>query len=71
LLQKADISPSGSVSAVLILKSQLQNIRDKLPDLVREASVQAEELMLEPPCEKRRTNTPARLRDDCNGQVGI
>ena len=64
LLQKADISPSGSLSAVLILKSQLQNIRDKLPDLVKEASAQAEELMLEPSCEKRRTKTPARLRDD-------
>ena len=57
------ISPSGSLSAVLILKSHLQNIRDKLPDLVKEASAQAEEL-LELPYEKRRTKTLARLRAD-------
>ena len=52
------------LSAVLILKSHLQNIRDKLPDLVKESSAQAEELLLEPPCEKHRTKTLARLRDD-------
>jgi len=31
---------------------------------VKEASAQAGGLLLEPPCEKRRTKTPARLRDD-------
>ena len=42
----------------------MQNIRDKLPHLVKESSAQAEELLLELPCEKRRTKTQARLRDD-------
>ena len=64
LLQRSDITPSESLSAVASLKRTLQGIRENLPNLVTEASVQATSLELQLPAEKRQTKTPARLRHD-------
>jgi len=60
LLQRSDVTPGESLSAVASLKRTLQNIRENLPHLVTEAS----RLQLEPPAEKRQTKTPAKLRHD-------
>ena len=58
LLQRSDVTPSESLSAVASLKRILQSIRENLPDLVLAASRKATHLQLEPPAEKRQTKTP-------------
>ena len=64
LLQRSDVTPSESLSAVASLKRILQSIRENLPDLVLVASRKATHLQLEPPAEKRQTKTPSKLRHD-------
>ena len=64
LLQKADISPIRSLSAITLLKMNLQSILDKLPELVQAAAVQADKLQLPPPIEKRQTKTPSSVHYD-------
>lgn len=48
----------------MLLKAKLHNIRDNLPYLLKKASTKAENLLLEPPSEKNKTENPTGLHYD-------
>jgi hypothetical protein len=70
-LQHEELTTYGSLSAIQLLKANLNRLRnERLPDLINKGIQEAEGLGLKPPLEKRSTKTPAKLRDDMGPAIG-